>query len=86
MLFKSSVTFFVTGMSCFTAVPFIDQAEMYQNLTARGYFSPMEFFLAGVAFDDSISIPGNLQVRKSVVKNCHIILSDIRPCIHLRVV
>jgi len=71
-------------MSCFTALPFKSQTEMYQALTNFGT-NAMDFVLAGVAFDDSISVPENIQVRKSVVKNCHIVLSDVRPCVHLSV-
>jgi len=78
--------FYVTGMSYFTALPFKNQEEMLQFLTLRRNYSIMDFVLAGVAFDDSIPFPENIQVRKSVVKNCHIILSDIRPYIHLRVI
>jgi len=67
-------------------MPFPNQAQMYQALTNRTNYNAMELVLAGVAFDDSVSFPENIQVRKSVVKKCHIILSDIRPCIHLRVI
>lgn len=83
MLFKPSVTYVLFEMSCFTAVPLANQTLMYELLTSHEPFT--EFILAGVAFDDSISFPENIQVRKSLAKNCHIILSDIRPCIHLRV-
>jgi hypothetical protein len=73
-------------MSFFTAVPFKSETEMYQMLTSYiNNIYAMDLTLAGVAFDASISVPENIQVRKSVVKNCHIILSDVRPCIHLRV-
>jgi len=74
------------GMSCFTAKSYKNQDEMFHALTSRGTTVLMDSVLAGVAFDDSVSIPGNIQVRKSVVKNCHNILSDIRLCIHLRVI
>lgn len=74
--------FHVTGMSSFTAQPFSSQEEMYKALTLHT-FNVMDYVLAGIAFDDSISFPENVQVRKSVVKNCDKILSAIRLCIHL---
>jgi hypothetical protein len=45
----------------------------------------MDSVLAGVALDDSSSSLENVRVRKLVVKYRHIILSDIRPCSHMRV-
>jgi hypothetical protein len=58
---------------------------MLEALTSRGENNSMYSVLAGVALDDSTSSLENIQVRKSVVKYRHIILSDIRPCSHLRV-
>jgi hypothetical protein len=46
---------------------------MYKALTSPIQFL-MDYVLAGIAFDDSISFPDNIQVRKSVVNDCHIIL------------
>jgi len=57
---------------------------MLRALTNRGgSVNPMRLFLAGVAFDGFIPFTENIQVRKSVVKNRHIILSYIRPRVHV---
>jgi hypothetical protein len=68
-------------MSCFTARPFRNQAEMYQELTSRRNtsISVMDFVLAGVAFDDSIPFQENIQVRKSVVKHNHVRYHTVHP-------
>jgi hypothetical protein len=56
----------VTNMSHFTAKPYENQSELYNALTSRTE-NVMENVLAGIAFNDSNPLSGDIQVRESAI-------------------